>query len=174
MTLLNPILRGKKQLLAWLAMAFMLCLMPGPAWWGSKINQPPREKQVRLVSTPQLRQPSGAAVLVWCEQDKTAKQWIAHFLLMGGVAWSIARQARPSRRGRFFAATASLIIVAGASILIELLQTLLPASFERGCSVDDICVSLIGGAVGAGLGLCLPAPSGSSFSQQINRNPLEL
>lgn len=164
MNVFNPIRKSGRTLLFWQGLALILCLMPGPSWWVSHAEPLLTERTNALSEAPpavtsQQEQihDSGQAVLNWCEKNKSAKQWTVHFILMFGMAFSIARQARPGGSGFFEALIAALATVAITSTGIEGLQQLLPASFVRGFATSDIWVSCLGGAFGTGmaLGACI-------------------
>ena len=155
MTLFNPILKGGKPLAAWLGLALALCLMPGPAWWASQIDKDDPKSPVETITPATSQHDTGGSVMAWCEQNKTAKQWSVHFILMCGAAWSIACRATSSRKGLFSAGISALSVAGITAVTIEGLQELLPDSFERGFSAGDIWISLLGGSLGTGIGLCI-------------------
>lgn len=101
----------------------------------------------------------------------STKEWLAHFSLMAAIAffWMLSYLSS-SLRLRCIVRTGgmALLVVALTSTAIELIQALLPASFQRGFSWDDLGSSMLGGVSGGLLGIGMHKLLSKKFKNSNN------
>ena len=130
--------RGKRFWF-WIAVAFVLCLIPSPDWWLSVFGDARCLGKVF----------GGEHSSFWnkfINENTDLKEWGVHAFLMGCIAYYTMSL---FRRSRFRAFLFCVIFVGFIAIAIEFFQGILPTSFHRGFSASDIWASLLGGILGA-------------------------
>lgn len=162
----------------WVALALTLCLMPGRYFSG---KAPLAAELQQWSSFEKIRQ----APFRFDPLGGSWRELLAHGILMCGVSFSLRRLILNQRQGAcgsmmdrddaladqcswfsvFYSPPLGIAAVVGFAILIEILQSLLPAAFSRGFAWDDIIASFLGALIGTGLsGIGLERRIGSESS----------
>jgi len=115
--------------LAWALIAAALLLAPSPREWGDL----------------------GRAFGNVYDEIKHVLQPAAHFVLMAVGAWLLIRLLPERRPAIAFVNT--MVIVISVAVVLELLQSCLPAHFARACDSDDLIPSALGAVCGGLAGL---------------------
>lgn len=138
-----------RALLTWILFSILLFLCPGPVYWYSLLHGFDASDGGFWHSCILKIQ----LFLIHVEEHKESKQVFVHFILMTLCAFYFLKELsnleliKRSNNPRL-STLITLIFVFFFSLLVEIIQTKLPISFNRGFDWIDIGVSLLGGLLG--------------------------
>lgn len=170
-------------LIAWIVIAYGVCLMPGPRYWQERLQEADAPcAGCRLSacaaagadgagatgagapSGDERRPAADEALLDFMTDNVKPKERAGHFIPMAGIGFCMLRLLNARRRaaqrvsvaGRF-GRVALVVVAAGLmAFSIELLQELLPDWFHRGFAFDDMAYGTGGALFGALLAAARP------------------
>lgn len=129
-------------------MTLFLCFFPSPSFWYGLSDEIILDENIFLTGIIRRLQ----LIFIQVEEYEQIKQLSAHFVLMGGCSFFACREVL--RKNKKLDMSQSIIVIFAFlfvfffSTLIESIQSILPASFERGFDWIDIIFSLFGGLIG--------------------------
>ena len=138
-----------RLLLIWMVISIGLFLCPGPSYWyGLLHGVGDAEGGIWSLLAVKVQ-----VFLVHVEENKEIKQLSAHFILMAICSYYLGVTCKnylPNISGKVTAAyVVGFIFI--FSLAIEVMQSLLPASFSRGFAWVDILFSIFGALMGLGI-----------------------
>lgn len=137
-----------RALIIWILLSIGLFLFPGPSFWYNIFHGFNTSEGYLLSLLGEKVQ----LFFIYLEEHEEIKQLLAHFILMMGCAFCLSKEISSrmpvTRFNSWAIITITILFVLLLSFLIEVMQSLLPVSFERGFDWMDIVFSLLGGLLG--------------------------
>jgi len=135
-------------LLLWILISILLFTCPGPSFWYTCLSDLSITEYGFLNDISQNVQ----VFLISIEEESQLKQLSTHFVLMTGCSFFASKwmmlKLFSNVVNKWKIMLLSLIFILFFSTVIEFIQTLLPMSFTRGWSNNDIIFSILGGILG--------------------------
>lgn len=138
-----------RLLIIWMVISIGLFLCPGPSFWYGLLQAVGGAEE----SIWSLLAVKVQVFLVHVEENKEIKQLSAHFMLMAICSHFLCVTCKGRLPNISWQVTVGCVVgfIFIFSLAIEVVQSLLPASFSRGFAWVDILFSIFGALMGLGI-----------------------